>query len=823
VQGETAGIVTGLIGLLLLAAGTLALSNRLRFPFSIALLLAGMALAALAERLPSVFGALAGLEISADLILYVFLPTLVFESAFHLDWRQLRKNLAQVLTLAVPGLLVSAFLIAAILSFGTGLPFAAALLLGAILSATDPVAVIALFRKLGAPQQLTILVEGESLFNDATSIVLARILVGIVAAGTLSLGQVGTGVLDFFVVFFGGVLVGWLMGELFGWLLGKLPADPAIQITLTTVLAYLSFLVAEEGLHVSGVMATVVAGLSFGYRGWMRVSPSVRRYLEHFWEYLAFVATALIFLMVGLSLNIAALPAQWETLLWLIGGMLLSRAAVVYGLVPVVNRLPGTQQVSPGYRTVMYWGGLRGAIALAIVLSLPDSLEFKEEFVVLVVGAVLFTLLVQGLTIDRLVHWLKLDRPPLPDRFGEAESLSEAKHRAMARLPELSSGGMFSAAVMERLERRYRREMAAVDGDLAHLRASEVDVAATRTLLYLRALSEEREHLRDLFNKGHLDERPFRLLLDINAGYIDTVRHGGGLPERRLDGGQGRHPLRRLLSLVPLLGPRLQLAHVATDYQVAWGHYQSCLAVLAEHAQMLGAAAAGETLRAGFLKCYEACRDEARDFLDAIAEQFPEFVTAMQERHALRLALLAEVQVLEERVRHGALSAGAAERLLHEREHHLTQLRALAAEKLHVSPDELLRKVPFLAELTAGEFALLARQMRPRTVPAGEDIIRAGERGHSLFLIARGVVRVVVGRDSQQHEVATLIAGDFFGEMALLRQEPRTATVRAVTPCTLYELRREEFLATATAHPRISEAVAEVERARRAELDGLTR
>ncbi|HJP22383.1 MAG TPA: cation:proton antiporter [Alphaproteobacteria bacterium] len=408
---HTVELVTIVMALLLVAAGTLALSKRIKLPFTVALVLVGIGLAQIFAHSPGWLGSYAGFSVSPEAILFVFVPTLVFESAFNLDARQLRHNLLPVLTLAIPGVLVTAGLIGGLLWLVTPLDLASALVLGAILSATDPVAVVALFRQLGAPLRLTVLVEGESLFNDATSIVLTRILVG-VAVGGYFFTPLGAflDVVTFFVVFFGGALVGWLAALGFGWLLGRVRGDVSIEITLTTVLAYLSFLVAEEVFHVSGVMAVVLAGVTLGGWGRAKISPSVVGYLEHFWEYMAFVANALIFLLVGLSVNLGALYEAIDLLAWVLLAMLLSRAVVTFGLVPLVGRLPGAERIDRGYQAVMYWGGLRGAIGLALALSLGDFVH-AELFVALVMGAVLFTLLVQGLSIEWLVQpWASTSR-----------------------------------------------------------------------------------------------------------------------------------------------------------------------------------------------------------------------------------------------------------------------------------------------------------------------------------------------------------------------------------------------------------------------------
>ena len=414
-------IVGGVTALLLVATAIFVLTRRSRFPFTVALVSIGVLLASLGGMLPGVAPSLAEFKVSPALILYVFLPVLVFESAFNLDPRLLRQNLGSVMTLAVPGLLLSTLLIGVVIRLLTPFSFAEALLLGAILSATDPVAVVSLFRRLGAPRRLTILVEGESLFNDATSIVLARILLGVMLAGEVTGAAAAQGALDFVLVFAGGLAFGAILGLLAGLLLGAVGSDLYAEITLTTTLAYLSFLIAEEVLHVSGVTATVAAGLVVGGWGRAKISPAVRAHLDHFWSYVAFVGNALIFLLVGLRVDLAELWANAGLLAWVVIAMLASRAAVIYLLMPLVGRLPGAEPVGAAYRAVMFWGGLRGAVALAITLSLPEF-PAREQFIAVVLGAVLFTLLVKGLTIERLVRRLGLDQPPLADRFARRDA-----------------------------------------------------------------------------------------------------------------------------------------------------------------------------------------------------------------------------------------------------------------------------------------------------------------------------------------------------------------------------------------------------------------
>ncbi|MCH8237006.1 MAG: cation:proton antiporter [Proteobacteria bacterium] len=820
-------LVGTIVVLLLIAGGVRAITKRVKVPFSVALVVVGIALRQLVENGPEFLSPVAEHEISPDVILFVFLPTLIFESAFNLDVRQLRQNLPQILTLAVPGLILSTTVIGVLLWWVTPFGLQEALLLGAILSATDPVAVIALFRNLGVPMRLTILVEGESLFNDATAIVAARILLGMVAGGVLLTPEMAFGsVVNFFTVFIGGAVVGWLAALAFGWVLGHVENDPFIETSLTTVLAYLSFLAAEEVFHVSGVMATVAAGLTMGSWGRAKISASVAGFLEHFWEYLAFLANALIFLFVGLRVNLAALYDSLDILAWVIFAMLLSRALVIFGLVPMVGRLPGSAPIERPYQTVMYWGGLRGAIALAIVLSLGDFPE-ADLFVALVMGAVLFTLLVQGLTIETLVRHLGLDKPPLADQVGRAEGLLSAKTRALKRIPELQEGGLFSARIAETLESQLEGEMKELRRDLEELRHRELDSKEERQLIYTRAFAAEKTIYYQLFSKGHLSERAYRDLCHGVGLEADAVRHGLPMPSDPLHFQKSRpfrdsltRPFDRMLGFTGL-PERLRLSHVARDYEEAWGRYQGCTGILAE----LETLVLGEETPAGIVaevrKRFRLGQAAALEQIDSTAEQFPEFVNAMQNRLARRLLVHAETEIIENEARAGSIPAGVRDSVIEELAKEIRDLRGEDVAELRVDPTELLRQVPFFQKTPEDEFARVVAKLRQRTVPVGEDIIRQGEKGETLYLIGRGVVRVSHAADGHEHDLATLMAGDFFGEMALLHGEPRAATCRAVSPSALYELRRRDFEEVCRACPAIRAALEEADRKRRNELDEL--
>lgn len=821
-------IVGGVATLLVIAAITYAISKKLDFPFTVVLVLVGIGLGQIENFYQPLATVGEALELSPNIILFVFLPTLVFESAYNLDARQLQRNLLPVLTLAIPGLVISTGIIGGLLMLLTPLGPAESLLLGSILSATDPVAVIAIFKQLGAPKRLTTLVEGESLMNDATAIVVSRIFVGIVVGGvqfTPASAFADAG--HFLVVFVGGAVVGWLMGLAVGWAIGRVHEDIYIEITLTTTLAYLSFIVAEELLHVSGVMATVMAGLTLGGWGHAKISASVRSYLEHFWEYMAFVANALIFLLVGLAVNLGALVTSWNTLVWVIVAMLISRAAVIYGLVPIVSRLPGTEAVSLSYQTVMHWGGLRGAIALAVALSLgPSGVEDADVLVALVMGAVLFTLLVQGLSIGKLVHVLGLDEPPLADRVGRAEGLLSAKRRALDRIPELQSGGLFSARIADALIEQLDTEIDVMRGQLQQLRSLELDPDQERWLLYARCFAAEKILYFEQFSRGHLSETSYRDLCHSVDIQSEAVRHDTIMPSHTLHSVGGpalTAAIKRIIpdlrdALLPKLSESLRRKRITQDYEQAWGRFQGSQRILNELEELALAESTPAEIVAEVRQQYSRWLATANMRIDETAEQFPEFVAVMQERLAGRMVLNAESEIVESEAKAGVIPEGVAEEMIDELQSEIRNLTSADHVHLKVKPEELLRTVPFFADTTGEVFDQVALRLKSRTVPGGTTIIHQGGKGDSLFLIARGVVRVSREMDGGTRDLATLIAGDFFGEMALLHHAPRVATCRAATPCVIYELRRADFDDAVKILPELKEALEAADRERVREL-----
>jgi CPA1 family monovalent cation:H+ antiporter len=793
---EIVQVVSGVVGLLLIAAIIRAITKRLRFPFTVALVLAGVGLSVLSNSHPQFLPAWHDLELSPALILYVFLPSLIFESAFNLDARQLRENLGPVLALSVPGLLLSTAAIGVVVFAATKTPLPAALLLGAILSATDPVAVIAVFKRLGTPARLRTLVEGESLFNDATSLVLARLVLAVVVSGVVSKNTVASGAIDFAVVFLGGLLTGWALGWVAGYVLGR-AHDNYIEITLTTVLAYLSFIVAEHVLHVSGVMATVAAGLAIGGWGRMKVSAAVRSYLEHFWEYVSFVANALIFLMVGLRVDLRALWEASGLLLWVVLALLLSRALVVFGLLPMVERLPGSKQVSKAYQAVIYWGGLRGAVALAIVLSLP-RFEQRERFIAVVMGAVLFTLVVNGLTIEPLVRYLGLDRPLLADRLAKMEADFTANTRALRILPRLAGEGLVSLSVSRRLEEKLQAEIQAVRKQLEDLHQGELnDDDQQRALLYMRGLAEERAIFIRLFDQGQLGESAFRQVVLSLESQIDALRDTAEYEDVRREsrryrlGARLTRAFKRLPSM-RRLAERIDLARLTTDYEIAAANYQASRMVLDILDELARLESTPWYIVDKMRRQYQRRFEEAQGRIDQIASRCPDLVRELQERHTQHLLLLAKSESVAEQADQGIIPSEVANRIQTEIIQALRANRRKTGECAapDLGPIQMLELWPPLRGIDPGHLSYVAVRLNTQTAAEREVIIRQGETGDTMFFVARGVLRSDRLEEDGAHCITMLIARDLFGEGAVLGQGPSSATVTAMTNCSLYALSR---------------------------------
>jgi len=515
---ELISSVMGIVGLLFVAAVSAFVMKRIRFPYTIGLVLVGVAVAFVSDGFEPLEEVLETLKFGPAMILFLFIPILIFESSFSTDGRMLIKNAAPAMVLAAPGLLLSTALTGFLVHWFTDLPLGSALVFGCLISATDPVAVIALFKELGVSKRLTVLVEGESVFNDATAIVVFKIIVGVVAAGVLDWAMVIGGIGSFFVVFVGGLLVGVVFGLVLIKSIPLIGDDPVVHIALTTVIAYGAFIVADHFLQTSGIMAVLGAGLILSYYGPVRYTPETQKDLKVFWENAAFVANSLIFLMLGLSEQIflANAPQNVRGLLLpaliVIVIVLVVRAVVVFGLIPLVNAGGVASFVNRRFQTIMWWGGLRGAIAVALAMSLPKHFPFRWQIIDFTFAVILFTLLVNGTTMSWVVRKLGLDKPTPLDQFLRSFAAVAGKRAGLARLESHKIAEADGEAI-EAMRAKYTEELETAEKELAEFRASlRDDPVARKHLLWLRALAIQREIFFERYEDNLLSLQAYRAL-----------------------------------------------------------------------------------------------------------------------------------------------------------------------------------------------------------------------------------------------------------------------------------------------------------------------
>lgn len=374
--------------LMLIAALVAIVTRRLRLPYSVGLVAAGLALTLLPFA-PQI-------TLTKNLLFTVLLPPLIFEAALSLDWDQLRRDFVLVIVLATVGVVLSASISTLGMHYFADWPWVASLLFGSLISATDPVSVIAIFKSTRLQGRLLTLVESESLFNDGTAAVLFAICLS--AAEGRSLTPLGVAA-HLAITIAGSVACGAVVayGAL---LLAGRTDDHLVELTFTTIAAYGSFLLAED-LQLSGVLATLVAGLILGnvHRG---MSERGRESVQAFWEYAAFVVNSFVFLLIGIRVGVEHFLGGWRTVVIAILVVLISRAVAVYPCCAVFVR--SHLRVKMRHQHILFWGGLRGALALALALALPPEVPERAGVVSVSFAVVAFSIFVQGLTIKPLLR-----------------------------------------------------------------------------------------------------------------------------------------------------------------------------------------------------------------------------------------------------------------------------------------------------------------------------------------------------------------------------------------------------------------------------------
>ena len=488
---------TTILLLFVVASFVAVLAKRMQLPYTIALVAVGLLLGSTHLLHPP--------RLTQELLYAVFLPPLIFEAAIHLRSSDLLKDLWPIVTLVIPGVVVSTLVTAAVMipasvhfAQMTSITWPVGILFGAAVAATDPVAVVSIFKRLGAPRRLRLLIESESLLNDGTSIVVFILALHYIQG---SLGTPEAAIVDFFRIVGLGLLVGLLVGLATDAVMRHVD-DAMITITLTTVAAYGSFLIADR-LGVSGVMSTVMAGLVCGERSFSStLFPSIRLATESFWEYIAFAMNSLIFLLMGFSVNLAILWELWPIVLIAYLSVLAARVLVVSGTWALF--WPTRYRFPFNWSMILVWGGLRGALSMVLALSIPDSFALKEVIVALVFGVVLLSIFIQGLTMKRALKILGLASPATAlKEYERIRTEISLLHNTLDTLERLHSRRFLSKETLESLKEEYQSRIDELTKALDELQPDRQILTAEETLrIKRRMIMEEKSALLEMYQSG---------------------------------------------------------------------------------------------------------------------------------------------------------------------------------------------------------------------------------------------------------------------------------------------------------------------------------
>ncbi len=732
-------------------------------------------------------------HIDPHLILYVFLPTLIFEAAFAMDVHTFRKSFANAFTMAVPGIIVALFL-TAFLVIGikqTGLGFSEwgwqlALLFGVVISATDPVAVVSLLKELGASKKLATLIEGESLLNDGTAIVIFMVVLTAVTGGEAG----NSAVVEFIRVAIGGTAVGLIIGGIAISWVKKVFNDALVEITVIIGAAYLTFFICEHFFHVSGVLGLVALGLLMAGIGRTRISPEVEHFLHEFWEMAAFLANTLIFLMVGVVIasRIIFSVKEFAILGLIYIGIHIIRGLVISIFFPAMKRLGYGLSQKNAY--VLWWGALRGAIGLALALIVAGEsaipLGIRQQFLFYTAGIVTLTLLINATTIGLLVKKLGLTKlaPAKALMLYDAKKyLREATEKS---IDKLKKDRFIKKADFEAVK-EYLPEMP--QEELRQEQAIETKIEETRR----RILEKEKSSYWNQFKDGMLGATAVSRLSDAINEIIDK---GGkiSLSQRTdLENLWKTSKILNKLQKIPLLGKiaeRIFIDNLAISYDTAKGfitaQYDSLK--LIESMYIKKSNTDETSVDEKILEQLEEEINENRihgiTFLRNLRNSYPEIYNAISTRQAIRATLNYEQKMVERLLKKGQIDTGEAAKINSNIEKRMKKLVDSPPDVKSPEKAKLLENISWFKNLDRDTFNKIVNLFQYRVYAVGEKIIKEKGQAEGLFVIARGTVKVY----KNNKLIDMLAKGNIIGEIASLTDTPRTATVVAESPVSVLRL-----------------------------------
>jgi len=809
-------IVFGLVSLLGIVSLLPPLAARLKLPYSVLLAMVGCALGLVIEFQPGASSpvavdlliALRQFEIPGETIIVIFLPALLFEAALAVPLRLLADDLAPILTMAVVAVILCTLVVGVALALASDYGLLVCLLLGSIVATTDPAAVIGIFREVGAPRRLLTLVEGESLLNDAAAIALFTLLVGMITNPMDA--SFGSAALGFLMGAIGGAVTGVATGVAATAVFRMLSGYPRAEITLTIALAYLSYFIAEYYLHVSGVISCVAAGLVIGAIRRTRFSQETAEQLEGAWGQLGFWANSLIFLMAAMFVPRFVGTMRWgdfALVLLLYLAALAARAVSVFGLLEGLELVGLMQKIDLRFKTVMTWGGLRGAVSLALALSATENEALPErvrDFVGAgVTGFVLLTLFVNGTTLRPMIRILQLNKlsPVAAGVRDRAAVMTLAEVRD--QVAEASERGRIDRhatdAVLGDLDARLALERAVC----VPLDSAEGVLGRRQTLRIGLTVLTARESARclDLLHARIVDRRVAEQLLAHAQRLRDAVRPQGhqGTERKRWEADRAfakawarnlRYgtDVRLALTLQNRLGLERPLANALGHRFELLVNQRRLLGEMGPFARDRLGPLLGEQATETLIALNAERMKAVEDALLTLKLQYPSYAEALQRQHLARLARVWEHRGYQTLLDQGVIGGDVAQALTDEAAERYPDIDQRPRLDTRLSARQLVARVPLFANLSEQAMQNIARRLRPRLTLPDEKIVRKGERGESMFFIASGAVRLNLPSGDIE-----LGSGDFFGELALITGRPRSTDVISLGFCQLLELNAPDF------------------------------
>ena len=810
------GIVLLLLaGLLVVISLVQPLATRLRLSSAVLLAIVGVAIgvtstvlvhASTANQFDAFARVIVELPIHSDAFIYIFLPLLLFQTALTIEVQRIVEDAAPILLLAVVAVLVATIVIGAALAPIAGVSLTACLMLGSIVATTDPVAVIGIFRDVGAPARLSRLVEGESLLNDAAAITLFVLLLEMMVAGHPI--HVGAASLSFVRNFLGGIAAGYVGGRLIVGVLPLLRDMRLAQVTLTLALPYLVFIVGERVFAVSGVVAAVTAGLVMTAIGQPRFAPDDWRFLQEMWEQLAFWASSLIFILASLFVPRMLQNVGWHDLILLgvlIAAALAARAVVLFGLLPVLSGLHLSQQVNNRFKTVIVWGGLRGAVTLALALAVTENpaigAPVQRFIAVLATGFVLFTLLVNGTTLGLLIRLLGLDRLSPLDQALRDQVLTLSRDRVADAVGTIGARYHFDQKLVGEVSKSYAETASGADTNPNPAHTNELRSDLYPMLLGLAALANhERDLVRYQFAERTISGRIVEQLLANVGRLVDRTRAEGR--SGYLRSAQRMVEFSRRFRVAHFLHRRLRIDGPLVDSLA--DRFELLLVngiVLTELAPYVDEKLTpllGESVTPQLHEILHQRQDMTGAALEALRQQYPAYADLLERRFLNRFALRREDNEYRTLFEEGVIGPELHSSLRREIKNARSQVELRPRLDLGLETRELIAKVPIFANLSEQQLDAVAHLLRPRFALPDEQLIQEGDRADAMYFISSGKVEVFAAGKKYK-----LGRGDFTGEMALVSGMRRQADVFARSYCQLLVLKEDDFQRLFKGNPEI--------------------